>query len=157
MYTFSYGSFDEFSLPTPSDDVLKVVGDGHGFNVSGGVVFGYKNRLFAKGVTVLGGSSNTASGMYSSISGGNSNTAAEDSSSISGGYGLTASLPFQSIGATGPQGPKGDPGPKGDSGSSAGSPCLSVSGSSLIFNASSSSCGGGTTTVKDFVISGRLY
>ena len=64
---------------------LQVVGDGHGFTQSGGVVFGYGNQLLANGASILGGSGNTGSGLYSEISGGRKNTAYGFASAISGG------------------------------------------------------------------------
>lgn len=63
----------------------QVVGDGHGFTQSGGVVFGTSNQLNASGASVLGGIGNTASGLYSAISGGNGNIALGFASAILGG------------------------------------------------------------------------
>ena len=51
----------------------------------GGVVFGSGNQILAPGATVLGGSTNIASGYASSVSGGRVNVAASQYSVVSGG------------------------------------------------------------------------
>jgi hypothetical protein len=52
-----------------------VVGAGHTYDGSGGVVFGDSNASHGRGTTILGGSNNTAWSMYTSVAGGSTNTA----------------------------------------------------------------------------------
>ena len=89
-----------------------VVGSGHSYTQSAGVVFGAANALIAANAAVLGGAGNIASGNASvvsggknnqakarvaAISGGDSNIASADSASVSGGRKNNASAPSASI------------------------------------------------------------
>lgn len=74
-----------------------VVGDEHGYTANGGVVFGFSNTISARGATVTGGNTNTASGQDSSVSGGEGNTASAGGASVSGGRTNTASGAVSSV------------------------------------------------------------
>jgi len=62
-----------------------IVGPGHGYTSSGGLVAGSNNRVNAEAGSVTGGVSNTVSGHASSIAGGDRNSASGAATSIAGG------------------------------------------------------------------------
>jgi hypothetical protein len=74
-----------------------VIGDGHRFNGSGGLVAGALNTINGQGATVTGGEGNTANGQYSTVSGGADNTASGGDASVSGGGSNTASGNLASV------------------------------------------------------------
>ena len=63
-----------------------VVGPGHGYSSSGGLVAGLDNKISGHYASVTGGHVNQATADFSSVSGGGANRATGFSSSISGGY-----------------------------------------------------------------------
>jgi hypothetical protein len=67
-----------------------VVGDGHAWSSTGGIVAGYRNTTSGAGATVLGGTTNTASGNRAVVVGGSSNTANGARTVVAGGSGNTA-------------------------------------------------------------------
>jgi len=68
-----------------------VVGDGHGWTSSGGIIGGESNTASGKSASVIGGTFNTASGVGAIVTGGSNNTASGWFSSVSGGTANTAS------------------------------------------------------------------
>jgi hypothetical protein len=74
-----------------------VIGDGHRFNGSGGMVAGVLNTIDGQGATITGGEGNTSNGLYSTVSGGVGNTASGGAASVSGGGSNTASGSLSSV------------------------------------------------------------
>jgi hypothetical protein len=88
-----------------------VIGDGHRYNASGGLIAGELNTINGQAATVTGGSGNIASSRFASVSGGADNCAcgedasvsgggsniASDISSVSGGVNNTANGPFAMV------------------------------------------------------------
>ena len=68
-----------------------VVGDGHHWTRSGGILAGRDNTASGSYASVLGGTWNTASGPWASVSGGFQNTASGVYDSVAGGLANTAS------------------------------------------------------------------
>lgn len=62
-----------------------VIGNYNQYTQFNGIVAGIDNAIVAEGASVLGGSRNTASGLYSFVSAGFSNEASGDNSSVIGG------------------------------------------------------------------------
>lgn len=73
-----------------------VIGSSHTFTSFAGLVAGYNNTLTASDASALG-STNTASGMLSSVSGGHGNVASGHASSVSGGFRNVAGGYYSSI------------------------------------------------------------
>ncbi len=83
--------------PTRSGSHNFIVGPGHHYTASGGLVAGTGNTISGVYATVSGGTGNTASGGWASVSGGGGNTASGMAASVGGGGGNTASGPGASI------------------------------------------------------------
>jgi hypothetical protein len=107
-----------YNEPRPQHPVIRtgshnlVVGEGHNYSASGGVVFGFwnvvtedcatvtggiENESHAFCASISGGDNNMATGRYSSISGGDSNVASGEHSSVSGGLFNKASGNLSSV------------------------------------------------------------
>ena len=74
-----------------------IVGPGHSYSSTGGVVFGQENTISAPYASVGGGRLNKASGEGASVSGGAANNANADAASVSGGFNNTANGDFASV------------------------------------------------------------
>ena len=66
-----------------------VIGTQNSYTRSSGIVVGDGNKVLADGATILGGSFNTASGLYSTVSVGFFNEAANINDAVSGGQGVS--------------------------------------------------------------------
>jgi len=82
-------------LPSPnrSGSHNLIVGSGHEYTSSGGLVAGSENAVSGVGASVTGGIFNAASGDAASVSGGFNNEASDDDASVSGGASRTADSP----------------------------------------------------------------
>jgi uncharacterized coiled-coil protein SlyX len=74
-----------------------IVGDGHEWTASGGIVAGYRNTASGDYASVFGGEGNIASGLIASVSGGDDNTASGPYASVSGGRMNLASGDYASV------------------------------------------------------------
>ncbi|MCC2667687.1 MAG: hypothetical protein K0Q72_158 [Armatimonadetes bacterium] len=75
-----------------------VIGLGHAYTSTAGLVAGHSNAILRPNASVTGGYLNTASGDFSHVSGGFSSLAEGDRSSVSGGVNNRAAQPFTWIG-----------------------------------------------------------
>jgi len=83
--------------PTRSGSHNFIVGPGHEYTASGGLVGGTQNTINGVFASVSGGTGNTASGGCASVSGGGHNTASGIAASVGGGGGNMASGPGASV------------------------------------------------------------
>lgn len=74
-----------------------IVGSGHSYTQSAGVVFGTANAVTGTSAVVLGGAGNVSSANASVVSGGKNNTASAATSSVSGGESNIASADSASV------------------------------------------------------------
>jgi hypothetical protein len=77
--------YDEHSSQEQTGSHNLVIGIGHTFTSSGGLVAGYRNTIAGRNASVSGGLLNKATAEHSSVSGGLFNTASAAESSVSGG------------------------------------------------------------------------
>jgi hypothetical protein len=83
----------QLPLPNRGGSHNLIVGPGHEYTSTGGLVAGVANAIAGSGATVAGGFLNQASGPRSAVAGGVGNTASADNTSVGGGAGHQAATP----------------------------------------------------------------